>query len=137
MGDYRAINRPGRAKNPDGSITPEEYRRQERKLEETCRQFEGIMFARLWKDMLKSARNFGEAGEKRREYGPLEDTVVEMVSEHLSESQGGVGVWKVLYDQLHAQLPTPPEITAENEAAADAARKRRTANVRPSEDKSE
>ena len=137
MADYSAINRPGRAKNADGSITPEEYRRQEKKLEETCRQFEGIMFAKLWKDMLKSARNFGEAQEKKREYGPLEDTVVEMVSEHLSESQGGVGVWKVLYDQLHAQLPMPPEIKAENEAAAEAAKAKRTANVRPSKDKAE
>lgn len=84
-------------------------------MEETCKQFEGLMFAKIWKDMLKSARNFGEAQEKKREYGPLEDTVVEMVSEHLSESQG-IGVWKVLYDQLHAQLQVPREMEEETDA---------------------
>jgi|GEM_PF-1440422 len=106
MADFRAINRPDLTRAEGGRITPEEYRRKEKQLEETCKQFEGIMFAKIWKDMLKSARNLGEAQEKKREYGPLEDTVLEMVSEHLSESQG-IGVWKVLYDQLHAQLPTP------------------------------
>lgn len=105
MAGYGAINRPDLAKSAGGGMTPEAYRRQEKKLEETCRQFEGIMFSKIWKDMLKSARNFGEAQEKKRAYGPLEDTVVEMVSEHLSESQGGVGLWRVLYDHLHACLP--------------------------------
>lgn len=118
MNGFNAINRSGRTKAPDGSITPEEYRRQERRLEETCKQFEGVMFAKIWKDMLKSARNFGEAQEKKREYGPLEDTVVEMVSEHLSESQG-IGVWKVLYDQLHAQLPTPRGVEEETESSGE------------------
>jgi Rod binding domain-containing protein len=96
------------------TLSVEEYRKKELSLEESCKQFEGSMFAKLWKDMLKSARSIG-GEERKREYGPLEDTVVEMVSEHLSESQG-VGVWKVLYDQLHAQLPVPDEIRREDEA---------------------
>ena len=84
------------------------YRKKEKALEQSCKQFEGIMFSKLWKDMLKSAREIG-GEEKKRIYGPLEDTVVEMVSEHLSESQG-VGLWQVLYDQLHSQLPVPAEL---------------------------
>lgn len=102
-------------KNSFPEPTIEQYRRQERTLEETCKQFEGTMFSKLWKDMLKSARAIG-GKEEKREYGVLEDTVVEMVSEHLSQQQG-VGVWKVLYDQLHEQLSLPPELKAEKEAS--------------------
>lgn len=61
--------------------------------------------------MLKSSRTIG-GEERKREYGPLEDTVVEMVSEHLSENQG-VGLWKVLYEQLHRHIPVPSELAAE------------------------
>ncbi|MDR1472568.1 MAG: hypothetical protein LBS75_08590 [Synergistaceae bacterium] len=100
----------GNASAPATSAV-DEYRGKERMLEETCKQFEGTMFSKLWKDMLKTARSpLGE--EKKRAYGPLEDTVVEMVSEHLSESQG-IGLWKVLYDQLHARIPVPEELEDE------------------------
>jgi hypothetical protein len=104
MADFSAINRPNFL-NPDGTMSLVEYRRKERALEESCKQFEGQVFGKLWKDMMKSARTIG-GEERKREYGPLEDTVVEMVSEHLSESQG-IGVWKVLYDSLHKQIPEP------------------------------
>lgn len=97
------------------TITLEEYRRQEKALEQTCKQFEGTMFSKIWKDMMKSARNLFEQDEKKQLYGALEETAVEMVSEHLSESQG-VGVWKVLYDSLHKQLPLPEELQAERDA---------------------
>jgi Rod binding domain-containing protein len=111
-------------------ISMEEYRRQEQALETACKQFEGTMFSKLWKDMMKTARNpLGE--DKKREYGPLEDTVVEMVSEHLSENQG-VGVWKVLYDQLHDRLPMPEELRAEKaEALAASAEAKAKLNLRP------
>jgi hypothetical protein len=69
--------------------------------------------------MMKSARNLMEQDEKKRLYGALEDTAMEMVSEHLSESQG-VGVWKVLYDSLHKQIPVPEEIRLEREARDEA-----------------
>ena len=95
-------------------VTLEQYRRQERELEKTCRQFEGTMFAKIWKDMMKSSRQLFDQQDKKRLYGALEDTTVEMVSEHLSESQG-IGVWKVLYDSLHAQLALPPELEAERQ----------------------
>lgn len=96
-------------------ITLEQYRRQEKTLEQACKQFEGTMFSKIWKDMMKSARNMFEQEEKKRLYGALEDTAMEMVSEHLSESQG-IGVWKVLYDSLHKQLPLPAELKAEHDA---------------------
>jgi len=106
MSNFNLINRPNFL-NPDGSMSVKEYERKARELEETCRQFEGQMFGKIWKDMMKAARSIG-GEERRREYGPLEDTVVEMVSEHLSESQG-IGMWKVLYDSLIKQLPEPVE----------------------------
>jgi Rod binding domain-containing protein len=104
MADFSLINRPNFL-NPDGSMSVKEYERKERALEETCKQFEGQMFGKIWKDMMKSARMVG-GEDRKREYGPLEDTVVEMVSEHMSESQG-IGLWKVLYDNLREQLPKP------------------------------
>jgi Rod binding domain-containing protein len=89
------------------------------------------MFSKLWKDMMKTARNpLGE--EEKREFGALEDTVVEMVSEHLSESQG-VGVWKVLYDQLHERLTLPEELKAERaESLAASVEAKSKVNLRPS-----
>lgn len=116
MADLGAIDKQNPMERYIKGMSVEEYRRQEKALETACKQFEGTMFSKLWKDMLKSSRTIG-GEEKKREYGPLEDTVVEMVSEHLSENRG-IGVWKVLYDQLHAQLPVPEEIKAEKEAAA-------------------
>lgn len=85
-----------------------EYRRQEKALEEACKQFEGIFLATMWKDMMKSAKSFG-GEEKKNAFAPMEDLAMEMVSEHLSESQG-VGMWRVLYDQLHLQIPVPDEL---------------------------
>jgi Rod binding domain-containing protein len=124
----------GSGDSSEREITVEEYRRQEQALETACKQFEGTMFSKLWKDMMKTARNpLGE--EKKRVYGALEDTAAEMVSEHLSESQG-VGVWKVLYDQLHERLPLPEEIRNERAealaASSDAKSKR---NLRPAKRK--
>lgn len=132
MNAFAAINRPNRL-NEDGTISVKEYRRQERALEEACKQFEGTIFSKIWKDMMRTARNPLASEEKKRSYGPLEDTAMEMVSEHLSESQG-VGVWKVLYDSLHARLQMPEELRkeqSENKAAALAASK--TANLRPAQ----
>lgn len=119
MTDFSVINAPNH-RNTDESISVKEYRRQEAALEESCKQFEGTIFAKIWKDMIKTARNpVGNSEEKKRPYGPLEDTAMEMVSEYLSESQG-VGVWKVLYDSLHTQLTVPPDIEAERAAGKEA-----------------
>lgn len=129
MADFSAINRPNR-NNPDGTVSVAEYRRQEKALETACKQFEGTMFSKIWKDMLASSRNIG-GEEKKRIFAPLEDTTVEMVSEHLSESQG-IGVWQVLYDNLHSQLKMPEEIRLEKAAAkAAAAEAKQNAPLRP------
>ncbi|MDR1021274.1 MAG: hypothetical protein LBL73_10995 [Synergistaceae bacterium] len=113
------------------TTTMEEYRRQEKALETACKQFEGTMFSKLWKDMMATARS-PLGPEKKREFAPLEDTVVEMVSEHLSESRG-VGVWKVLYDQLHERLSLPEELREEKaEALAASSEAKSKANLRPS-----
>lgn len=114
-------------------ITLEEYRRQEKVLEQTCKQFEGAIFSKLWKDMIKNARNMFEQQEKKRYYGALEDTAMEMVSEHLSEEQG-IGVWQVLYESLHKQLPLPEEIRAEQQAAMAAKRAAKEQNKVPLRD---
>lgn len=130
MSGFSAINRPN-LRNEDGSMSVPEYRRQEQALETACKQFEGIMFSKLWKDMIRTARNPLSLEEKKREYGPLEDTVMEMVSEHMSESQG-IGVWRVLYDEMHARLPVPEEIRQERAAeAAAAAEAKKNAPLRP------
>lgn len=72
------------------------------RLEEACRSFEGLFLADLWKNMMRSARALG--GGDKRTYAALEDTAVEMSCESLSQGEG-IGLWKILYDQLVAGLP--------------------------------
>ena len=87
----------GRARSPE---------RQREDLKEACQQFEGILLSMLWKDMMRTARELGN--DTKRPFGPLEDTAVEMASHSLSEG-GGVGLWRVLYDQLQENLPEAHE----------------------------
>ncbi|MDD2207374.1 MAG: hypothetical protein WCQ97_09880 [Aminobacterium sp.] len=85
---------------------------QKKQLEEACRQFEGILLGQLWKNMLHDAEEV--AGKKqKRTFGPLEDLSVEMSAEALTK-QNGVGLWRVLYDQLSASLDTN---SSDNESA--------------------
>lgn len=91
----------------------EKYRKQEAKLEETCKEFEGIMLANLWKQMMKSAKDSGKTEEEKRErniYQPLEDLSMEMAATSLSQQSGGAGMWKVLYESLHKSIPVPKEL---------------------------
>ncbi|WP_352425405.1 hypothetical protein [Aminomonas paucivorans] len=80
----------------------EALKRKEKQLEKACKQFEGVFLASLWKEMMASARRLG-GEDRKRPFGPMEDTAVEMASEALSEAEG-VGLWKVLYDQLQGSL---------------------------------
>ncbi len=80
----------------------EVLKRKEKQLEKACKQFEGVFLASLWKEMMASARRLG-GEDRKRPFGPMEDTAVEMASEALSEAEG-VGLWKVLYDQLQESL---------------------------------
>ncbi len=94
---------PSRSAIQGRSKTPE---RQREDLKEACQQFEGILLSMLWKDMMRTAREMGN--DTKRPFGPLEDTAVEMASQSLSEG-GGVGLWKMLYDQLQETLPPAEE----------------------------
>ena len=87
----------GVSSSPDEGLV-----RKQKQLEKACKQFEGIFLASLWKEMLASARKIG-GEDRKRPFGPMEDTAVEMASEALSEAEG-VGLWKVLYDQLQGSL---------------------------------
>ncbi|MCX7829088.1 MAG: hypothetical protein N2315_07800 [Thermanaerothrix sp.] len=78
-----------------------------RKLERACKQFEGIFLSQLWKEMLASSRRIG-GEDRKRPFGPLEDTAVEMASEALSEA-GGVGLWRVLYEQMKGAVKAEGE----------------------------
>ena len=54
------------------------------------------------KDMMAQSRRLGKGADENRPFGALEDLTVEMVAEEICES-GGVGLWKMLYDQVSQQ----------------------------------
>ncbi|MCF7936344.1 MAG: hypothetical protein K9L28_08390 [Synergistales bacterium] len=74
-----------------------------RALKKACQEFEGILLAMLWKDMYQQAESLG-GEEERGPFAPLEETSMEMAAHSLSR-KGGVGLWKVLYDQLQKGIP--------------------------------
>lgn len=98
----RAEDPFGPSRSAESGKLPKPPERQREELKEACQHFEGILLSMLWKDMMRTAREMGDGS--RRPFAPLEDTAVEMASQSLSES-GGVGLWKVLYDQLQESLP--------------------------------
>ena len=73
-----------------------------RRLKESCQQFEGILWAQIWKKTKSNARELS-GGEQGRPWKQMEDLSVEMASEELAKS-GGSGLWKVLYDQMIVNL---------------------------------
>ena len=74
------------------------------KLKKACQDFEAILVGKLMKESMAGARKIskGSGAEDSRPFGPLEDLTVEMVAEEICES-GGVGLWKMLYDQVSKQ----------------------------------
>jgi Rod binding domain-containing protein len=64
-------------------------------LEKACRQFEGIFLAAL----LKQSRREGFT-EKKEPFRMLEETTLEMAAESISSSGEGLGLWRVLYENL-------------------------------------
>lgn len=74
------------------------------KLKKACQDFEAILVGKLMKESMAGARKIskGSDAEDARPFGPLEDLTVEMVAEEICES-GGVGLWKMLYDQVSQQ----------------------------------
>lgn len=69
-----------------------------KKLEDSCRQFEGFFLAEL----MKKSKEAGVAslGENKKTFGALEETALEMSARSISEEGEGLGLWKVLYDDL-------------------------------------
>ncbi|NLL36027.1 MAG: hypothetical protein GX256_00725 [Fretibacterium sp.] len=86
-------------------VPPELHKTEEaQQLKEACQQFESILWAQIWKKMRDSARKIGGT-EHRRPWKQMEDLSLEMASDSLAAS-GGVGLWKLLYDQVAVGLAT-------------------------------
>ncbi|MBQ3402988.1 MAG: hypothetical protein IJG65_06425 [Synergistaceae bacterium] len=97
--------------NPEVHNTPDAI-----KLKESCQQFESILWAKLWKDMRKSAMAIS-GNEKGRPYQQMEELSLEMASDDLVTSSGGAGLWKMLYDSMIGKLAA--DMDAEQRRAAD------------------
>ena len=82
----------------------EKSSKDKQKLKKACQDFEAILVGKLMKESMAGARKIskGSGAENSRPFGPLEDLTVEMVAEEICES-GGVGLWKMLYDQVSQQ----------------------------------
>ena len=86
------------------SVDPEIHKTKEaKKLKESCQQFESIFIAEIWKKMGTLSRKISGKEDKDRPFAQMEDLALEMASEDLSKS-GGIGLWKVLYEELIPQL---------------------------------
>lgn len=97
-------------------VPPEAHKTSEAlKLKESCQQFESILWADIWKKMKTNARRIGGEDEKSRPWKQMEDLSVEMASEEIAKS-GGVGLWKVLYDQMIDQVAAQAKPPAGDDA---------------------
>jgi Rod binding domain-containing protein len=85
---------------------PEIHKTKEaRALKESCQQFESIFIAEIWKKMGSLSRKISGKEDKDRPFAQMEDLALEMSAEELSKS-GGIGLWKMLYEELIPQLET-------------------------------
>ncbi len=103
------------------NIDPEIHKTQDAlKLKESCQQFESILWAKLWKDMRKTAMSIS-GNDKGRPYQQMEELTLEMASDDLVTSSGGAGLWKMLYDSMIGKVAADHEAeqlrNADNEAA--------------------
>jgi Rod binding domain-containing protein len=86
------------------SIDPEIHKTKEAKtLKESCQQFESIFLAEIWKKMGSLSRKISGKEDRDRPFAQMEDLALEMSAEELSKS-GGIGLWKMLYEELLPQL---------------------------------
>ena len=104
------------------NIDPEIHKTQDAlKLKESCQQFESILWAKLWKDMRKTAMSIS-GNDKGRPYQQMEELTLEMASDDLVTSSGGAGLWKMLYDSMIGKVAADHEAeqlrNADNEAAS-------------------
>ena len=112
-----------RAKIIDTNIDPEIHKTQEAiKLKEACQQFESILWAKLWKDMRKSALSIS-GSDKGRPWQQMEELSLEMASDDLVARSEGSGLWKMLYDSMIGKIAADHEAKARKAADDEAARK--------------
>lgn len=102
-------------------VNPEVHKTEDAlKLKESCKQFESILWSKIWKDMRNSAMEIS-GSDKERPWKQMEDLTLEMASEDLVEDSGGAGLWKMLYDSMIGKLAADQEAQqlreADNEAA--------------------
>ena len=86
------------------TVDPEIHKTKKAKtLKESCQQFESIFLAEIWKKMGSLSRKISGKEDKDRPFAQMEDLALEMSAEELSKS-GGIGLWKMLYEDLLPQL---------------------------------
>jgi len=86
------------------SIDPAIHKTKEaKKLKESCQQFESVFIAEIWKKMGSLSRKISGKEDRDRPFAQMEDLALEMSAEELSKS-GGIGLWKMLYEELLPQL---------------------------------
>ncbi len=109
------------AKIINTNIDPEVHKTKDaQQLKESCQQFESILWAKLWKDMRKTAMSIS-GSDKERPWKQMEELSLEMASDDLVESSGGAGLWKMLYDSMIGKLAADQEAEARKAADKEAA----------------
>ncbi len=74
----------------------------EKKLEKACRDFESFFVAEMLKKNVASSQG---PDREKKSFASLEETSMEMVAESLSAHGQGMGLWRVLYNDLCRALP--------------------------------
>lgn len=110
-----------RAKIIDTKIDPDIHKSPEaQQLKQSCQQFESILWAKLWKDMRKSAMSIS-GSDKNRPWGQMEDLSLEMAADDLVQSSGGAGLWKMLYDSMIGKVAADKDAQEREQADKQAA----------------
>ena len=111
-----------KAKFIDTHVDPEIHKSKEaQQLKQSCQQFESILWAKLWKDMKKSAMSIS-GSDKNRPWGQIEDLSLEMATDDLVQSSGGAGLWKLLYDSMIPKLAADKDALEREHADNEASR---------------
>lgn len=110
-----------RAKIIDTHIDPDIHKSPDaQQLKQSCQQFESILWAKLWKDMRKSAMSIS-GSDKNRHWGQIEDLSLEMATDDLVQRSDGAGLWKMLYDSMIPKLAADKKAQEREQADKQAA----------------
>lgn len=73
----------------------------DQKLKRACKQFEGIFIATMLKESMSSSSSGETEKKESKPFESLRELTIEMTGESLaSQENGGVGLWKDLYQSL-------------------------------------